>query len=579
MQGLTQPTLLLKRFCESGTKNTIPDVNTDSGNPQKADLTNGFPVMTQGSPDDGKLPPERADFNGLGYLTTSYDFFYQAGGTFTFSPTISTAIGGYPLGARLWHTNSGGVSMILRSTKDDNTDDFTQDESYIGTSWVIESMVGIDNSSINLLDYKFSDKLINKMSWVLSNGSWLSGATYTSVMTHLKEDVAFMPTDTPSIVVSSNSKFSSGTYTRSSGDDKVVSGVSYYAWNNGTDTFYVLVDIDAMSGADAFVALQGQSIFEYDNPNMYLTVHKIVKIEKETVDNGGTDIDLYVWIGSDGHRIVDVTGGTDQDTAVGAIYSQTGVAWFYVLDVANNRFKLPRENTSRLGLPQSIAISGNGKSMGLTDGTNGLGLVGDWGSYQVQNSAWAYDVNVGTTGTGGAHAGIVAMGMTTDATKSGVVGRPELSDNAYDGRKYLYFYVGGFNDSAVSQTAGINANVINSKMDVDCGNSSDDAFANLIFNASSASKEALIGLNAPKMSSALSIVSPYTPAVDGWVFYSMASNGNGCYLEIDGVEICRNAGAPGGWVDSVHAQVLVKAGQTITFTVGSSGYCSFAPCL
>ena len=474
---LPQPTLLLAPFCSEGNKNSIPYENTDSSNPQKADLKNGFPTKTQGSPDDGKLPPERADFNGLGNLTTTYDFFYQAGGTFTFSQTISTAIGGYPLGARLWHTNSGGQSMILRSTKDDNTDDFTQDESYIGSSWVIESMVGIDNASINLLDYKFSDKLINKMSWVLSNGSWLSGYTYTNAFTHLKEDVAFMPTNTPSIVVGSNSKFSSGTYTRSSSDDKVILGVSYYAWNNGTDTFYVLVDIDAMSGADAFVALQGQSIFEYDSDstNMYLTIHKIVKIEKETVGN----IDLYVWIGSDGHRIVDVMGGTDQDTAVSTLYSQIGIAWYYVLDVANNRFKLPQTKWNFVGSRGNV---GKFVKEGLPN------IIGKIDASALPSSAEAFGEipNVDELDIDGAFEGIFGgqgstvesggseqlRGFSFDASKSNNIYGASTTVQQKATEMYLYFYVGGFNDTAITQTAGINADTINNKLDIDALNAS-----------------------------------------------------------------------------------------------------------
>ncbi|MBO7696950.1 MAG: hypothetical protein J6T10_30335 [Methanobrevibacter sp.] len=149
MQTLTQPTLLSKPFAESGEKNTIPVTNTDASNPQLADLTNGFPAITSLDPDDGGLPPERKDFNGLGYLTTTYDYFYQAGGTFTFDQTTAVGIGGYPLGARLWFTDSNGDTNILRSTIQENYDDFINNKTYdvaneqwidksgiIGTTWV-----------------------------------------------------------------------------------------------------------------------------------------------------------------------------------------------------------------------------------------------------------------------------------------------------------------------------------------------------------------------------------------------------------------------------------------------------------
>lgn len=140
MQTLTQPTALLKPFAEEGDKNTIPVTNTDSTNPQLADLTNGFPEITSLDPDDGGIPAERKDFNALGYLTTLYDYFYQAGGTFTWNDTIANAIGGYPLGARLWYTDTNGVTLILRSTKGNNLDNFTQNQSYIGTSWVKDTV-------------------------------------------------------------------------------------------------------------------------------------------------------------------------------------------------------------------------------------------------------------------------------------------------------------------------------------------------------------------------------------------------------------------------------------------------------
>ena len=139
MQGLTQPTLLLKPFAQSGDKNTLPDVNSDVTNPQLADLTNGFPSITSVPPDQGGLPPERKDFNGLGYLTTVYDHFYQCGGTFTYNTTIANAINGYPKGARLWYVD-GENSMIVRSTKDNNKDNFVTTPSFIGTSWVVDTV-------------------------------------------------------------------------------------------------------------------------------------------------------------------------------------------------------------------------------------------------------------------------------------------------------------------------------------------------------------------------------------------------------------------------------------------------------
>ena len=178
MQGLTQPTLLLKPFAESGDKNSIPVTNSDVSNPQKADLTNGFPAITSERPENGGLPPERKDINGLGYLTTTYDFFYQAGGTFTFNATVSSAIGGYPLGARLWYTDGNGATTVLRSTKDNNTDNFVSTPSYIGTSWVQEiPVLGWNNTWTGTNTFVGSSKIKVKSPWVL--GTPPSSTTYT----------------------------------------------------------------------------------------------------------------------------------------------------------------------------------------------------------------------------------------------------------------------------------------------------------------------------------------------------------------------------------------------------------------
>lgn len=137
MQNLTQPTLLLKPFAVDGDRNVLPDENEDVTNPQLADLTNGFPPITGLKPADGGLPPERRDMNALGYLTTLYDYFYQVGGTFGWNDTVVSAIGGYPQGARLWYIKQNGETIIVRSGKDNNTDNFTQNESLIdGVSWI-----------------------------------------------------------------------------------------------------------------------------------------------------------------------------------------------------------------------------------------------------------------------------------------------------------------------------------------------------------------------------------------------------------------------------------------------------------
>ena len=71
----------------------------------------------------------------------------------------------------------------------------------------------------------------------------------------------------------------------------------------------------------------------------------------------------------------------------------------------------------------SAPVKGTGKAMGLDDGTNKLGLAGTniSGSYLLQGAVGALDQDIGWSGTYGTKNAAVAVGLTTDGTKSNVV--------------------------------------------------------------------------------------------------------------------------------------------------------------
>lgn len=129
MQSLSNPPTLEMPFAEQGDKNTIPVQATGTNG---ASLTEGFPEITMKPRDQGGLPPSGRDMNGLGYLLSSLYFHLQNGGQFTFNSDVSTAIGGYPLGAILSYTDTNtGLVYLVRSLIANNTYDFNSDPSYI----------------------------------------------------------------------------------------------------------------------------------------------------------------------------------------------------------------------------------------------------------------------------------------------------------------------------------------------------------------------------------------------------------------------------------------------------------------
>lgn len=568
----TQPELLLKTFAEDGTRNTLPLVNTDTSNKQRADLTNGFPIWTEGDPEDGKLPPERADVNALGYLTTSYDFFYQAGGMFTFSSTIATAIGGYPKSARLWYTNSDGVSMLLESTKDDNEDDFNDDDSYIGTSWKIVSLMGIENSSIKLLDFMFRDKEINDMAWVLSDGSWLSGATYVGAYNHLIDDIGYRAVENanaPAIYVSATNAGFSGYAVRRSALDKTVDGTTYYAWNASSSysydkTIYLTLNVDSMTMADAINAMQGQRIYTTtDGTAFSLSINKVVSYATDTYTINGSDVDLNVMVGSDGARIVYCTNGGTEYQTVADIYDEIGIAWYYTLDTYNTRFKVPRTKY----------------------GINGYrGTVGGYIEAGLPDHIHHYAQAASDSGFG--YAGVGYWGNDNLVTKNVRFHDPDSiygnSDTVQPPATecYLYFYVGGFNETALVQTAGITASTINAKMDVDAS------------NATATGKSSIVGWGMPDYSAGVTISTTvntvYSPTKDG-IFILTVSQDNAsvsCHVQIldssDNIlisDIGNECHYQASWGSVASIVLPLPKGNKIKITKvdGSNKFCAFYP--
>lgn len=184
-------------------------------------------------------------------------------------------------------------------------------------------------------------------------------------------------------------------------------------------------------------------------------------LQSETI--AGTTVQFY--LADDGHKVCPAT----EESNVSAIYTAAGAAWYYILDTANQRFKLPRVNPDEEKLvsygtvpvyatatvnPQNASESTvlwrpAGTTSGVTGGHR-LGTQNDNGTL------------VETSGIGGVQEGNVTI-SNLQATLSGAT-------SYYKGNKYLYFYVGSFTQSAIENTAGLNASLFNGKADTDLGN-------------------------------------------------------------------------------------------------------------
>jgi hypothetical protein len=181
-----------------------------------------------------------------------------------------------------------------------------------------------------------------------------------------------------------------------------------------------------------------------------------ITAESETV--GGITISFYR--APDGHKI------TTDESAVLSIYNATGVAWYYVLDTVNTRFKLPRTKFGFTGLRNGV---GGYVDAGLPNITGSVNLTGSgvttttlFNANDVADSALYNNVSItagryhndSNTGSGYNRIEIDAS-RSSSIYKDGATVQPKATE------MYLYFYVGQFTQTAIEQTAGLNTEMFN----------------------------------------------------------------------------------------------------------------------
>lgn len=119
---------------DSSKTNPIPVPSQQGITPGAASWTDGFPPLCATPVSSGGLPPTKADMNGGLYQMSAVDVWSCAGGGYPYSSAFSTAIGGYPKGARVLKATGLGYWL---STVDNNT----SDPDTGGAGWVSMSLL------------------------------------------------------------------------------------------------------------------------------------------------------------------------------------------------------------------------------------------------------------------------------------------------------------------------------------------------------------------------------------------------------------------------------------------------------
>ena len=178
-------------------------------------------------------------------------------------------------------------------------------------------------------------------------------------------------------------------------------------------------------------------IFSWQNGSVYQAVYQHLAndidgktLQSETI--GGTTIQFY--LADDGHKICPAS----EESNVVAIYNATGVAWYYIIDTTNERFKLPRTKFGFTGLRDTVGNYVEPSLPSFNSVGNSNYINSDW---TMTDFASPQDATVGS-------------GTSRFKTYKYSFGSSEVVQPAAT-QMYLYFYVGQFTQTALENTAGV----------------------------------------------------------------------------------------------------------------------------
>jgi len=174
-----------------------------------------------------------------------------------------------------------------------------------------------------------------------------------------------------------------------------------------------------------------------------------------TVWNG-----TFAHTSSNGFIILDA----DQEQYALQQYTNTGVAWYYVLDTANTRFKLPRTKYGFVGLRDTV---GGYVTESLPNITGSISTVHCGPSSSTASGAFSLST-VSNSPSSGENNRYKKVSFSANKSSSTYKDNAPVQQRA--SQMYLYFYVGDYTQDAIEQTAGLNAEQLNSKVDFDCNN-------------------------------------------------------------------------------------------------------------
>ena len=209
--------------------------------------------------------------------------------------------------------------------------------------------------------------------------------------------------------------------------------------------------------------------FSWQSGAVYISAYQhlvddVNGITSETETVAGTTITFYR--ATDGHKVV----LADQESNVATIFEATGIAWYYILDTTNQRFKLPRSKWNFVGLRDSV---GGYVAPGLPNITGRIYNSGrflyaekDGSNFQNSGALFAGDRQSGGQGCTQYGNGTGNRSINIDASLSNSTYGASNTVQQAATQAYLYFYVGNTVQNETSVDVAEMTEAINDKVDL-----------------------------------------------------------------------------------------------------------------
>lgn len=306
--------------------------------------------------------------------------------------------------------------------------------------------------------------------------------------------------------------------------DKIIAGIGTHTKYNAHSlldfkwTDHILNEMSWLR-ADTF-SWQSGDVYKVVYEHLVNDWNNYTTITNEQINSITNDEGTFVLRNCpDGHRI------TDNETAVARSYETGGTGWYFVLDIPNKRFKLPRTKWGFVGVRPN-GVAGGYVDESLPNIKGELAMNADRNVLDGVSGSFYYVGNSRTWATNsGASATSLGDDVRFDASRSSSTYQDNAPVQQRATQMYLYFYVGEFSQTAIEQTAGLNSELFNGKADVSASN----------FN--SQGKSLISGLGMPSNRYIYLTLgasgSFYTAPANGWLHIAWNGTNNDGYCSLD----------------------------------------------